>query len=304
MRGGLEDMTKNQKHSGKRWRKAALLLLAALAVLAAAVLYCKPGWRCRLLAGIAIYLEPGAELTVADGLELEGYTLEELESDERVSFDQSLLLINSEYQITEDFTADIVCYGDTDVEMNRCVTEAYRLLAAEVLERFDEHLYIRSAYRTAEEQAETVAEDGDVAAPLNASEHQAGLALDVYVPYYAGMGFLDSEAGQYVNANCWQFGFIIRYPAYGVEETGISYEPWHLRYVGAPHAELITKNHLTLEGYLATLEPGVYYQYDGCLISRQEGETLLLPEGFSAAVISEDNMGGYVVTAEWTGDGA
>ncbi|MCD7757012.1 MAG: M15 family metallopeptidase, partial [Clostridiales bacterium] len=298
MGGGLEDMTKNQKRSGKRWRKAALLLLVVLALLAAAVLYCKPGWRYRLLAGIAIYLEPGVELTEADGLDLEGYTLEELESDERVSFDQSLLLINSAHQITEDFTADIVCYGDTDVEMNLCVTEAYRLLAAEVLERFDEHLYIRSAYRTAEEQAETVEEDGDVAAPLNASEHQAGLALDVYVPYYAGMGFLDSEAGQYINANCWQFGFIIRYPSYGVEETGISYEPWHLRYVGAPHAEIITKNHLTLEGHLDALEPGVYYQYDGYLISRQEGETLLLPEGFSAAVISEDNMGGYVVTAE------
>ncbi len=289
-------MTKNQKHNRRIWRSAVLLLLAALVLLASAALYYKPSWRYRLLAGIAVYAEPGAQLTKADGLALEGWNVEDLQADERVGFDQSLLLVNSDYPLTENFTADIVCYGDADVQMNRCVTEAYRQLAAEVLERFDEHLYIRSAYRTAEEQAETIEEDGDVAAPLNTSEHQVGLALDVYVPYYAGMGFLDSEAGQYVNENCWQYGFIIRYPFYGVEETGISYEPWHLRYVGAPHAEIISRNHLTLEGYIASLETGVWYQYGSYLISRQEGETLLLPEAFVSAVVSEDNLGGYIVT--------
>ncbi|MCD8367628.1 MAG: M15 family metallopeptidase [Clostridiales bacterium] len=285
----------------KCWRRAALLLLAALVLLAAAVLYWKPRWRYRLLEEIAVYTESKVYLTEADNLTLERYTVAELREDRRVTFDQSLLLVNSDHPLTEDFAADIVCYGDTDVQMNRCVTEAYRLLAADVLEQFDEHLYIRSAYRTAEEQAQTIAEDGDVAAPLNASEHQAGLALDVYVPYFAGMGFLDCEAGQYVNDNCWRFGFIIRYPSYGEEETGISYEPWHLRYVGAPHAEIIAKNRLTLEGYIASLEPGVSYQYGDYLISRQTGETLLLPEDFSLAVLSEDNLGGYIVTVQLEG---
>ncbi len=46
------------------------------------------------------------------------------------------------------------------------------------------------------------------------------------------------------------------------------------------------------------MEIGARYQFGSYLISRQEGETLLLPVSFSSAVVSEDNMGGYIVTAQ------
>ena len=32
--------------------------------------------------------------------------------------------------------------------------------------------------------------------------------------------------------------------------TGIAYEPWHYRYVGREHAEVIRREGLTLEEYL------------------------------------------------------
>ena len=35
--------------------------------------------------------------------------------------------------------------------------------------------------------------------------------------------------------------------------TKITYEPWHLRYVGKENAEYITKHQLTLEEYLNEL---------------------------------------------------
>lgn len=37
------------------------------------------------------------------------------------------------------------------------------------------------------------------------------------------------------------------------KDTKITYEPWHLRYVGKENAEYITKHQLTLEEYLNEL---------------------------------------------------
>jgi D-alanyl-D-alanine carboxypeptidase len=78
------------------------------------------------------------------------------------------------------------------------------------------------------------------------SEHQLGLALDIIAEYDA-----DSTATwNWLRDNCWRYGFILRYPAGKEEITGISYEPWHFRYVGVPAAQEITEAGLCLEEYL------------------------------------------------------
>ncbi|HWQ78566.1 MAG TPA: D-alanyl-D-alanine carboxypeptidase family protein, partial [Anaerovoracaceae bacterium] len=46
-----------------------------------------------------------------------------------------------------------------------------------------------------------------------------------------------------------QYGFIERYPAGRERVTHIAHEPWHFRYVGYPHSELMTEKALTLEEY-------------------------------------------------------
>ena len=56
---------------------------------------------------------------------------------------------------------------------------------------------------------------------------------------------------QWLMANSWEYGFILRYPRGKEEITGIDYEPWHFRYVGRAAAEEITRLGLTLEEYLA-----------------------------------------------------
>ena len=127
------------------------------------------------------------------------------------------------------------------------------------------------------------------------SEHH-GLVLDVYVNGYAGSGFLKSEAGQYVNKNSWKYGFIIRYPLFKKHITGIRFEPWHIRYVGLPHSEIIYKEGLTLEEYISSLEVGNYYKYKNYYISRQEGDNLLIPYNLKEIVVSPDNTGCYIIT--------
>lgn len=85
------------------------------------------------------------------------------------------------------------------------------------------------------------------------SEHQAGLAIDVSttgLAYKLLEDFEDTACYAWLKENCADFGFIIRYPKNKTEITGISYEPWHLRYVGAEHAKVIMKEDLTLEEYI------------------------------------------------------
>ncbi|MBR6535487.1 MAG: M15 family metallopeptidase [Clostridia bacterium] len=223
------------------------------------------------------------------------YTVDELMSLECVSFQQSLMLINKQYKIDGESEFDIVEYKDTDVFMNSCMTEKYGELSKAVSDKFSEKLYVMDAYRSAEDQEQAIIEQGDKAAGVNESEHQAGLALDVYVKYYAGAAFLKTETGKFVNSDCWQYGFIIRYPSYGEKITGISHEVWHIRYVGEPHAEIIMKNKLTLEEYIQGYEIGKTYSYGDHLITRRAEDDILLPD-FQSAVVSKDNTGYYIIT--------
>lgn len=86
------------------------------------------------------------------------------------------------------------------------------------------------------------------------SEHQTGLAIDLAanrpdidficpcLPYDGVYGEFRRLAPEY--------GFILRYPG-GMENiTHISEEPWHFRYIGTPHAQIITENGLVLEQYM------------------------------------------------------
>ncbi len=273
----------------------------ALAVLCAAGLFL---WKePQSIYVLGAYLGAGEEkvaLTPGTPAELITRTMDQLEQDQNVTIDQSLVLVNGEHPIPAYFAWSVSGYKETDVLMNSCIQNAYMELAEAVKEGTGERLLISSAYRTEEKQQELYDEDPTTANAPGTSEHQTGLALDVYVKYYASYGFLKSDGGKFVNSNCWKYGFIVRYPVFGKGETGVKYEPWHLRYVGQPHAGVIYNNHLTLEEYLESLELGKWYRADGYWICRQTvaEDGLRLPEGYVRAVISPDNMGNYVVTVQ------
>lgn len=84
------------------------------------------------------------------------------------------------------------------------------------------------------------------------SEHQLGLTVDICS---IGNQELDSSqedtaTQQWLMANCYKYGFILRYPADKSDITEISYEPWHYRYVGVEAATEMYQKHLCLEEYL------------------------------------------------------
>lgn len=228
------------------------------------------------------------------------YNLAVLAADERVTSDQSLMMINKTNLLPANFEPDVSEYNNSGLWMNSCMQSSFENLSEDVKDKFSEKLFVSSAFRTEAEQRKEIEEQGDIAQALGASEHQAGLGVDVYILYHAGEGFIDCDAGKWVNEHCWQCGFIIRYPKDAEDKTGISYEPWHLRYVGAPHAEYIMQNGLTLEEYFDLLEIGTLYKIstaDGnYAVTRFSGDTLYAPENFKEAVISIDNTGGHIAT--------
>ena len=280
-----------------RKRISAALIITALALIAAASAVFAASPSLRYTAGEYLGLNTRKITLAKVSPELKTYGLGELRDDSRVTFDQSLLLVNGEHPIQKSFVPELTEYKTSGVEMNRCAVKAYASLSAAVSEETERKLCVMSSVRDGKEQAELYNNDPDTAAAPNASEHLTGLGLDVYVKNYAGSGFIKSPAGQFVNSNSWRYGFIIRYPSYGKSSTGISFEPWHLRYVGEPHAKVIYNNRLTLEVYIGSLEEGEWYSADGYLVSRQrEGGALELPGSFASAVISPDNTGCYIIT--------
>lgn len=108
--------------------------------------------------------------------------------------------------------------------------------------------YLSDGY--AREEAEELASKW-VARP-GTSEHQAGLALDIVDASYQ---LLDEEQEQtqvqkWLMKHCAEYGFILRYPTQKSDVTGVSYEPWHYRYVGKEAAKEIMEQGITLEEYL------------------------------------------------------
>lgn len=85
------------------------------------------------------------------------------------------------------------------------------------------------------------------------SEHQTGLCIDMHTLSGADVSFANYAQADWLAENCWKFGYILRFPKDKVKETGISYEPWHFRYVGRYHAYRIWSQGLCLEEYIAQL---------------------------------------------------
>jgi D-alanyl-D-alanine dipeptidase/carboxypeptidase len=143
------------------------------------------------------------------------------------------------------------------------------------------------------------------------SEHLTGLAIDLGLRQeqvdFIRPDFPDSGICRTFRKRAAAFGFIQRYPADKEPITGIACEPWHFRYVGVPHAEIMIRLGLTLEEYHDFLKqhpydvrPLVYERenlvFELSYLSAEKTEDLET-ESFSG-MVSGDNSDGFIVT-EW-----
>lgn len=138
----------------------------------------------------------------------------------------------------------------SDIELTEETYRAATRMFAAAKQAGLEGFVVTSGYRDAAKQAELYGERNDgTAARAGESEHATGLAFDVAV-LNSRQSFERTEHFQWLQAHCWEYGFILRYPKGKEAITGIPYEPWHYRYVGEAPAKKMRDRNLTLEEYL------------------------------------------------------
>ena len=206
----------------------AILMLAALC----ALYYGKPHWFDR----IAAYVTGPVKVKV----------------DEKFPYQQSseelTHIVSPRFPLEEAYRPDdLVNLYEHKERSFQLAREMFLAAKADGVEGF----IISSGYRTREYQQTLYEESntGYVNAPSE-SEHEYGLTFDVTA--YIDFGeFADTAQFAWLSEHCWEYGYILRYPADKEKYTGVPYESWHYRYVGVEAAQEMKKNNWCLEEYAA-----------------------------------------------------
>lgn len=178
------------------------------------------------------------------------------------NLNETTLLVNKYYYLTEDYVPEnleeiSLSYARSGMQLVHEAKEAFETLSEEA-KKEGMNIIAMSSYRSYEYQVDLynryVETDGKEAADTYSaragySEHQTGLAVDVYNKELPYTSFEQAEEFTWMQENAYKYGFILRFPKDKVNITGYQYESWHYRYVGEEVAEYIHKNNLTLEEY-------------------------------------------------------
>ncbi len=111
--------------------------------------------------------------------------------------------------------------------------------------------YVNSEMKNGLSREEAEQKASTYSALPGTSEHHTGLAIDLMqLGGTLDESFADLEVYDWLLANAWKFGFILRYTEDKVDVTGYVFEPWHWRFVGRDTALEILRSGEALEEYL------------------------------------------------------
>lgn len=194
-----------------------------------------------------------------------------------LSLGGELMLVNRSYLLNADYEPGDLVTPDVKHTSSAILMREDAALALEALFAAAKEegitLYAHSGYRSYRTQEliyqRKIRETKDkeaarlLVADPGASEHQLGLAMDLKNSKNGKLNaaFGKSKEGKWVAENAHRFGFIIRYKKEWTDITGYAYEPWHIRYVGIEHAQIIHEMNIPLEEYVAALRSALLDQY-------------------------------------------
>lgn len=215
---------------------------------------------------------------------------EKEEPKEDLPDDWNLILVNRTHPLPDDFEVELKSIGSGHQIDARAYDDYAAMIQA--ARKDGVYVYVTSSYRSMDKQIslhEAKIEEGvmmgysyaqakeraaEVVAVPGTSEHQAGLALDFVSAEYRKLDEKqeNTKGFQWLKENCYDYGFILRYPNGKTKETGIIYEPWHFRYVGKRAAREIRASGQTLEEYLGAIpiSEGTPVEYDSNTMKREK----------------------------------
>lgn len=250
--------------------------------------------------------------------------------DTKDKFRGDLILVNEDHEYfggDEDLVSIIEMNSENERTCFTAVDSTYTILRqvyepmAQMIQDFsdqynNDRLIIYGSYRTKEFQQQLYDEDvaqsedgkSTKVAKAGFSEHESGLAFD----FTEADNYDYDGTGDYawINANCYKYGFIVRYTKSKEKITKIQDEPWHFRYVGIPHAYYMDSNDLCLEEYIDLIRKHPYdgehlefkddkdTEYEVYFVASDDGAektTVPVPNGVRYE-ISGNNVDGFIVT--------
>jgi D-alanyl-D-alanine carboxypeptidase len=182
--------------------------------------------------------------------------------------DWRLILVNADNPVPDDYTFELTSLDEFRTFDSRAIGDLKKLIE-DCRRETRGVIWVQSGYRDrsaqerlyndkvkqymdsgkSREEAEKLAVTS-VSKP-GTSEHEIGLAVDFN---YANFEFENTKAFKWLMENAHKYGFILRYPEGKQSITKVVYEPWHFRYVGKEHAEVIKSKGFCLEEYIEYLK--------------------------------------------------
>ena len=176
------------------------------------------------------------------------------------------ILVNKYYYLEEDYVPNNLKAIKKQYALDgmKLVEEACNAFEnmAKAAEKEKLTIVAMSAYRSYSYQVSLynryVKSDGKEAADTYSgrpgqSEHQTGLAVDVYNQKETYTNFEKTKEFTWMQNHASEYGFILRFPKNKENETGYIYESWHYRYVGVEIAKYIKEHNISYEEYYATI---------------------------------------------------
>lgn len=182
--------------------------------------------------------------------------------------DSYLVVVNKDNKLDANYApsdlrnlSGVPTKSPASTKMRKEAASAFELLVKDAKKKGIE-LGAFSGYRSyADQQAAfDKHQDETISAKPGYSEHQTGLAIDVVAAKdvkkssteVLTTNFGQTPEGIWLKNNAYKYGFIIRYPESKVANTGYSYEPWHLRFIGTANATSVSQKNISLEEAIAS----------------------------------------------------
>ena len=185
---------------------------------------------------------------------------------EAKNLNTNIILVNKYYNLKENYVPDNLENISTRYALNnmKLVSEAKNAFEemAKAAEKEKLKIIAMSTYRSYNYQVNLynkyAKSDGKEKADTYSgraghSEHQTGLAADVYNGKTNYTNFESTKEFDWMQEHAHEYGFILRFPKDKEDETGYIYESWHYRYVGKEIAKYIHEHKISYEEYYATV---------------------------------------------------